>query len=116
MENLRVSPWSKKRSFSMSYEEQQMDSTGQALLAALAPYNVSLGPQRPDGGRVLMLMDDAGELLIQRVLNTQQLTQPELLADVLDGVRRDLLVAGGGTAPEGLASLRYSDRVKPYAA
>lgn len=86
-----------------------------ALLAALASYNVTLGPRRPDGGRVITLHDDAGEPVIRRVIGKSLLGDPEGLAEVLDSVRRDLLVAGGCTDESVLAALRGTNRVRAYA-
>ena len=86
-----------------------------ALLAALASYNVTLGPRRPDGGRVITLHDENGEPLISRVVGRALLGNPTGLAEVLDSVRRDLLVAGGSTDETVLAALRGSDRVRTYA-
>ena len=86
-----------------------------ALLAALTSYNVTLGPRRPDGGRVITLHDTQGEPLIQRVISKSLLGHPEGLAEVLDSVRRDLLVVGGQATDEARAALRASDRVRAYA-
>lgn len=86
-----------------------------ALLAALAAYNVTLGPRRPDGGRVITLHDENGEPLIQRVVGQALLGHPQGLAEVLDSVRRDLLVVGGCTDESVLAALRGTDRVRAYA-
>ena len=86
-----------------------------ALLAALASCNVTLGARRPDGGRVISLHDDNGDLLIQRVISRSQLGHPEGLAEVLDSVRRDLLVVGGRASEEARVALRTSDRVRAYA-
>jgi hypothetical protein len=86
-----------------------------ALLTALASYNVTLGPRRPDGGRVITLHDEGGEPLLQRVIGKALLSHPEGLIEVLDSVRRDLLVTGGCTDETVLAALRGSDRVRSYA-
>ena len=86
-----------------------------ALLAALASYNVTLGPRRPDGGRVITLHDEKGEPLISRVVGRALLSHPAGLAEVLDSVRRDLLVTGGCSDETVLAGLRGSDRVRSYA-
>ena len=86
-----------------------------ALLAALASYNVTLGPRRPDGGRVITLHDESGEPLISRVVSRALLGHPAGVAEVLDSVRRDLLVIAGSTREDVLASLRNSNRVRAYA-
>ncbi|HLV17536.1 MAG TPA: DUF3509 domain-containing protein [Pseudomonas sp.] len=85
------------------------------LLTALAAYNVTLGPRRPDGGRVITLHDENGEPLIQRVVSKALLGHPEGLAELLDSVRRDLLVTGGCTDESVLAALRGTNRVRTYA-
>ncbi|WP_313517574.1 DUF3509 domain-containing protein [Pseudomonas sp.] len=93
-----------------------MESTTELLAGALAPYKVILGPDRPDGGRVMTLANEAGELIIQRALSKGQLNDRYALTDVVDGILRDLLVIEGRIAPDVIANLRGSDRVKNYAA
>lgn len=87
-----------------------------ALVAALAAHNIALGPRRPDGGRVITLHDENGEPLIQRVISKVLLGHADGLAEVLDSVRRDLLVTGGSQDERVLAALRGTDRIRPYAA
>ncbi len=93
-----------------------MESTTELLAGALAPYRVTLGPDRPDGGRVLTLANEAGEQIVQRALSKAQLNDKLALVDVVDGILRDLLVFEGRVAADVIANLRGSHRVKNYAA
>jgi len=71
------------------------NSTEQLLVEALAPYRVTLEAARPDGGRVLRLEDEAGGVFIRRLVRQMELDDRLLLTDVVDGIRRDLLVREG---------------------
>lgn len=67
-----------------------------ALLAALfSQYARDLGPARPDGGRVLSLSNDAGELVLRRVLTGEQLGDAERCREALESIARDLAVQEG---------------------
>jgi len=92
-----------------------MESTTELLEGALAPYKVVLGPERADGGRLMTLTNDAGEALLQRTLSQAQLRDRFALTDVVDGILRDLLLIEGRIAPEVIAHLHGSDRMKNYA-
>lgn len=86
-----------------------------ALLAALASYNITLGPRRPDGGRVITLHDANGEPLIQRVIARALLVDPEGLAEVLDSVCRDLVITSGCADDTVRTALLSRDRIRVYA-
>lgn len=45
-----------------------MDSLKQRLADAFAPHPFTLSQPRPDGGRVVTLVDPQGETLLQRVI------------------------------------------------
>ena len=92
-----------------------MESTTELLEGALAPYKVVLGPDRADGGRLLTLTNDAGEPVLERTLSQGQLSDRFALTDVVDGILRDLLLIEGRIAPEVIAHLHGSERVKNYA-
>jgi len=91
-----------------------MEQTTELLVEALAPYRVVLGGDRPDGGKPLSLLDESGEVILTRVIQRAQWQDRRLLTDVVDSVLRDLLVHQGRLAPDVIASLRGSDRVRSY--
>lgn len=89
-------------------------STEQLLVEALAPYNLTLGAARPDGGRLLLLRDEWGEVLIRRLVRQMELNDKLLLTDVVDGLHRDLLVLKG-RIESGLAARFNAGRGRPFA-
>ncbi|MGH8351943.1 MAG: DUF3509 domain-containing protein [Pseudomonas sp.] len=91
------------------------NGTEQLLVEALAPYNLTLGAARPDGGRLLVLEDERGEVIIRRVVRQMELNDRLLLTDVVDGIRRDLLVLEGRIESV-LATLFNTGRSRPFAA
>ncbi|WP_263145347.1 DUF3509 domain-containing protein [Pseudomonas sp. RIT-PI-AD] len=93
-----------------------MDSTAQLLVDALAPYEVDLGLARPDGGRVITLRNEAGEVVVERLVRQIELNDRTLLTDVVDGLRRDLLVRGARIDPMVAAAALDRTRVRSFAA
>lgn len=92
-----------------------MENTTELLVEALAPYKVLLGHDRPDGGKLLTLVDEDGQPILTRAIQKAQWQNRQLLTDVVDSVLRDLLVHQGRLAPDVIANLRGSDRVRHYA-
>jgi len=82
-----------------------MESTRALLVEALAPYRIEMGVVGPDGSRLLMLLDGAGETLIERLIRPAQLTDKWLLIDVVDGLHRDLRILEGRLSPRVIAAL-----------
>jgi len=87
----------------------------QLLVEALAPYNLTLAAAGADGGRLLVLADERGAVLIRRLVRQMELNDRLLLTDVVDGIRRDLLVLEGRLESV-LARLFTSERSRPCAA
>lgn len=58
-----------------------MDSLKQRLADAFAPHPFTLSQPRPDGGRVVTLVDPQGETLLQRVIAKVQLNDESYLED-----------------------------------
>ena len=78
-----------------------------ALLAALfSQYARELGPARPDGGRVLSLTNDAGEVVLRRVLTGEQLAADDRCQQALETIARDLAVQEGRICEDVIQAFR----------
>ena len=84
-----------------------MDSLKQRLADAFAPHPFTLSQPRPDGGRVVTLVDPQGETLLQRVIAKVQL-------DAVQTIRRELQVLVGRMEEDVLATFRERDHVLLY--
>lgn len=78
-----------------------------ALLAALfSQYARELGPARPDGGRVLSLSNDAGEVVLRRVLTGEQLANDDRCQEALETIARDMAVQEGRICEDVIQAFR----------
>ncbi|TRX73213.1 DUF3509 domain-containing protein [Pseudomonas mangiferae] len=93
-----------------------MDSTIQLLVDALAPYEVSLGLPGPDGARLITLRNESGEAVAKRLVRAFELNDRTLLTDVVDGLRRDLLVSRNRIDPMVAAAALARSQQQVYAA
>lgn len=92
-----------------------MDSTSELLVEALAPYKVSMGAVRPDGSRMLTLLNGVGEVMLERLIYRAELADRRLLIDVVDGIHRDVRILEGRLAPEMIAALERGQCTKQCA-
>lgn len=92
-----------------------MDSTSELLVEALAPYKVSMGAVRPDGSRMLTLLNGAGEVMLERLIYRAELADRRLLIDVVDGIHRDVRILEGRLDPEVIAALERGQCTKQCA-
>ncbi len=93
-----------------------MDSMVQLLVDALAPCEVSLGFPRHDGGRMITLRNEAGEVVAERLVQAFELSDRLLLTDVVDGLRRDLRVSQGRIDPAVAAAAAFERSRQPACA
>lgn len=91
-----------------------MDSLKQRLADAFAPHPFALSQPRPDGGRVVTLVDPQGETLLQRVIAKVQLNDESYLEDAVQTIRRELQVLVGRMEEDVLATFRERDHVLLY--
>lgn len=85
-----------------------MENISVLLSEALTPYQATLGPAGVLGERLVTLKDAGGAIVIERMLCVSQLRDIRQLTDVVDGLRRDLLVAEGRIEPCMIAALRHA--------
>jgi hypothetical protein len=93
-----------------------MENISLLLSEALAPYQASLGPVGTQGERLLTLKNAAGAAIIERVFSAAQLGDKRQLTDVVDGLRRDLMVAEGRIEPCVIAAMKNATQVAAFAA
>jgi len=91
-----------------------MENISLLLSQALAPYHAHLGPAGPQGERLVSLKDAAGTVVIKRVFSAAQLGDKRQLTDVVDGLRRDLMVAEGRIEPSVIAAMRHAALSRPF--
>jgi hypothetical protein len=92
----------------------QMENISLLLSEALAPYQAVLGPAGPLGERMVSLRDGAGALVMERAFTAAQLRDKRQLTDVVDGLRRDLMVAEGRIEPCVIAAMRHAALSRPF--
>ncbi|MDF5996652.1 DUF3509 domain-containing protein [Pseudomonas aeruginosa] len=80
---------------------------------AFAPHPFTLSQPRPDGGRVVTLVDPQ-ETLLQRVIAKVQLNDESYLEDAVQTIRRELQVLVGRMEEDVLATFRERDHVLLY--
>jgi len=83
-----------------------MESISLLLGEALSPYQVSLTPRGCQGECLVTLKNSHGAIVVEREFNHAQLTDKRLLTDVVDGLRRDVMIAEGRLEPCVIAALR----------
>ncbi|MEE9102131.1 MULTISPECIES: DUF3509 domain-containing protein [Pseudomonas] len=91
-----------------------MDRLSVLLTETFAPYTPSLGLARPDGGRILTLTNDEGEVVLRRVIDGQQLADENQREEAIQSVRRDLLIQEGRMEDDVIAALRQRAQVLSY--
>ncbi|MHB9798688.1 DUF3509 domain-containing protein [Pseudomonas sp. MT3] len=91
-----------------------MDRLSVLLTETFAPYIPSLGPARPDGGRILTLTNDEGDIVLRRVIDGQQLADEHQREDAVRSVRRDLLIQEGRMEDDVIVALRQRAQVLSY--
>ncbi|KPW69159.1 hypothetical protein ALP26_100095 [Pseudomonas savastanoi pv. glycinea] len=84
----------------------RMENISLLLSEALAPYQATIGPAGTRGERLVTLKDKAGVCVIERTFGADQLSDKRQLTDVVDGLRRDLMVAEGRIEPCVIAAMR----------
>ncbi|KPX33495.1 Uncharacterized protein ALO77_04516 [Pseudomonas coronafaciens pv. garcae] len=84
----------------------RMENISLLLSEALAPYLATIGPAGSRGERLVTLEDKAGACVIKRTFSADQLNDKRQLTDVVDGLRRDLMVAEGRIEPCVIAAMR----------
>ncbi|MDF2642834.1 MAG: hypothetical protein K0R45_2107 [Pseudomonas sp.] len=93
-----------------------MENISLLLSEALAPYQASLGPEGTRGERLVTLKDETGAIVIERSFTADQLRDKRQLTDVVDGLRRDLMVAEGRIEPCVIAAMRNAALGQAFAA
>jgi hypothetical protein len=91
-----------------------MENISLLLSQALAPYQASLGQAGTQGERLVSLKDATGAVVIERVFTAAQLSDKRQLTDVVDGLRRDLMVAEGRIEPSVIAAMRHAALSRPF--
>jgi hypothetical protein len=92
----------------------QMENISLLLSEALAPYQARLGPVGAHGERLVTLHDAAGVTVIERVFAAAHLCDRRQLTDVVDGLRRDLMVAEGRIEPCVIAAMKNATQVAAF--
>ena len=92
-----------------------MESISLLLGEALSPYQVSLTPSGAQGECLVTLKSSTGAIVVEREFNQAQLSDKRLLTDVVDGLRRDLMIAEGRLEPCVIAALRNAAHDKVLA-
>lgn len=93
-----------------------MENISLLLSEALAPYQAILGAVGVKGERLVTLKDATGATVIERVYSAAQLCDKRQLTDVVDGLRRDLMVAEGRIEPCVIAAMRNATQVTHFTA
>ncbi len=83
-----------------------MENISLLLSEALTPYHAELGPVGMLGERLVSLKDAAGVVVTERTFPAAQLCDRRQLTDLVDGLRRDLMVAEGRIEPCVIAAMR----------
>lgn len=91
-----------------------MENISLLLSEALTPYQADLGPAGLLGERLVSLKDADGAVIIQRTFSAAQLGDKRQLTDVVDGLRRDLMVAEGRIEPSVIAAMRHAALNRPF--
>ncbi|MCP8463442.1 DUF3509 domain-containing protein [Pseudomonas sp. ZM23] len=91
-----------------------MDRLSTLLTETFAPYIPSLGPARPDGGRILTLTRDDGEIMLRRVIEGQHLADHQSSEAAVQSIRRDLLIQEGRMEDDVIIALRQRAQVLSY--
>ncbi|MCJ1885495.1 DUF3509 domain-containing protein [Pseudomonas sp. LA21] len=91
-----------------------MDRLSVLLTETFAPYTPALGLARPDGGRILTLTNDEGEVVLRRVLDGVQLADEHQCEEAIQSVRRDLLIQEGRMEDDVIVALRQRAQVLSY--
>ncbi|KJK00870.1 hypothetical protein UB43_10675 [Pseudomonas sp. 21] len=91
-----------------------MDRLSALLTETFAPYAPSLGPARPDGGRILTLTNDEGDVVLRRVIEGQHLADHDQSAEAVQTIRRDLLISEGRMEDDVVSQLRQRAQVLSY--
>jgi hypothetical protein len=92
----------------------QMENISLLLSEALAPYQAELSPKGLMGERLVSLKDASGAVVIERTFTAAQLCDKRQLTDVVDGLRRDLMVAEGRIEPCVIAAMRHAAHDRPF--
>lgn len=91
-----------------------MDRLSALLTETFAPYATSLGPARPDGGRILTLTNDEGEVVLRRVIEGQNLADQQRTEEAVQSIRRDFLIQEGRMEDDVIVALRARAQVLSY--
>ena len=91
-----------------------MENISLLLSEALTPYQADLGPAGVLGERLVSLKDADGTVFIERTFSAAQLGDKRQLTDVVDGLRRDLMVAEGRIEPCVIAAMRHAALNRPF--
>jgi len=91
-----------------------MENISLLLSEALMPYQADLGPAGLLGERLVSLKDVDGAVIIRRTFSAAQLGDKRQLTDVVDGLRRDLMVAEGRIEPCVIAAMRHAALNRPF--
>ncbi|MCI3944275.1 hypothetical protein K0038_01283 [Pseudomonas syringae] len=83
-----------------------MENISLLLSEALAPYQATIGQAGARGERLVTLKDKTGACVIKRTFSADQFSDKRQLTDVVDGLRRDLMVAEGRIEPCVIAAMR----------
>ena len=93
----------------------EMENISLLLSDALAPYCVSLAPSDLHERLRLTVTNQAGAAVLHRDVRQSQLSDTRALADVVDGLHRDLMIAEGRLEPSMIAALRGACAVNQFA-
>lgn len=91
-----------------------MENVSLLLSEALAPYQAELGPVGLLGERLVSLKDASGAIVVERTFTAAQLCDKRQLTDVVDGLRRDVMVAEGRIEPCVIAAMRHAALDRPF--
>jgi hypothetical protein len=91
-----------------------MENISLLLSEALAPYQAVLGPVGVLGERLVSLKDASGAVVVERTFTAAHLRDRRQLTDVVDGLRRDLMVAEGRIEPCVIAAMRHAALDRPF--
>ncbi|MCY1436655.1 hypothetical protein D9M71_527860 [compost metagenome] len=91
-----------------------MDRLSRLLTDTFAPYDFSLDEPRPDGGRVLTVSNEDGEVVMRRVIAGEHLDGGEQGVRAIQAMRRDLAVQEGQIEDDVIVALRQRAQVLRY--